>query len=231
MQISKLDARLDQLSATLSQLLDGEYDAIEDFGEVEGDVLGGIEEAVQFLVMDIKTVVMANRDKEAVLLMQQEDLVAKVELLEAQQRRNEEQERTLTTRAATIERQAAAIRELSTPVIEVWDDVLVLPIIGAIETHRRAELMGGLLESVVQKQAKWVILDVTGVEEIDTSTAAYLTTLVRASGLVGVSCLLSGVRPLVARTLVSLGVDLGEISTKRNLKSALEHCLREMHRS
>ena len=117
MQIPDLDGRLRRLTQALSHLLDGEFDAIDEYGDTSDDPLGRVEETVQFLVMDIKTITMANREKEASLLMQQEQI--------------EQHERELQRKAETIAQQAAAIVELSTPILEVWDDVIVLPIIGA----------------------------------------------------------------------------------------------------
>jgi rsbT co-antagonist protein RsbR len=207
MEIPDLDTRLRRLNDALSQLLAGEFDAIADYGDVADDPLGRIEETVQFLVMDIKTIAMANREKEASLLMQQEQLLA---------------------RAETIERQSAAIVELSTPVLEVWDHVIVLPIIGVIDTQRSVAIMTTLLDSIVRTRAKWAIIDVTGVDVVDSSTGAYLIRVVRTAGLLGVPCLLSGIQPAVAQTLVQIGADLQEIVTKRNLQSALEHCLEQM---
>jgi rsbT co-antagonist protein RsbR len=209
MEIPQLDARLQRLNETLSRLLEGEFEAIDESGEVGDDPLGRIEETVQFLVMDIKTITMANREKEASLLMQQEQLSAKAE---------------------TIERQAAAIAELSTPILEIWDGVIVVPIIGVIDTCRSVAIMTTLLDSVVRTRARWVILDVTGVELVDTSTGEYLLRVVRTAALLGVSCVLSGIQPAVAQTLVEIGAELTAIVTKRNLRSALEHCLARMPR-
>ncbi|HVH98714.1 MAG TPA: STAS domain-containing protein [Enhygromyxa sp.] len=210
MQIPDLDARLRRLTDTLSHLLDGEFDAIDEYGQAADDPLGRIEETVQFLIMDIKTIAMANREKEASLLMQQEQLQAKAE---------------------TIERQAASIAQLSTPILEIWDDVIVLPIIGVIDTRRSIAIMSALLDSIARTGAKWAIIDITGVEVVDTSTGEYLIRVVRAAGLLGVSCLLSGIQPAVAQTLVGIGAELSEIVTKRNLRSALEHCLTRVART
>lgn len=230
-KIKDVDARLRRLTETLAHLLASEFEAIDAFGEVEDDPLGRIEETVQFLVMDIKTVSTANREKEACLLMQQEELAAKSELLEVQQRSIDQHEQELRATAETIERQAVAIRELSTPVLEVWDDVLVLPVIGTVDTHRSERIMVNLLDSIVAKRTQWVIIDITGVEVVDTRTADHLIKMVRAAGLLGTSCLLCGLQPAVAQTLVGVGVELAEIMTARNLKQALAHCVRQMQRA
>jgi rsbT co-antagonist protein RsbR len=230
-QIKDVDARLKRLTETLAHLLEGEFAKIDAYSEVEDDPLGRIEETVQSLVMDIKTVSSANAEKEACLLMQQGELAAKSELLEVQRKSIEQHEQELRVKAETIERQAVAIRELSTPVLEVWDDVLVLPVIGTVDTHRSERIMSNLLDSIVEKRTQWVIIDITGVEVVDTRTADHLIKMVRAAGLLGTSCLLCGLQPAVAQTLVGVGVELTEIVTERNLKQALAHCVRQMHRA
>lgn len=214
MQIPDLDGRLRRLTQALSHLLDGEFDAIDEYGDTSDDPLGRVEETVQFLVMDIKTITMANREKEASLLMQQEQI--------------EQHERELQRKAETIAQQAAAIVELSTPILEVWDDVIVLPIIGVIDTHRSVAMMATLLDAAARTRAKWAIIDVTGVSAVDASTGQTLIRIVRAAGLLGVSCILSGVQPAVARTLVEIGIEWQQIVTKRNLQSALAYCLARM---
>lgn len=215
MQIEELDQRLERLTAALAHLLAGEFDAIPITPSVVDDLLGSVEQTVQHLVMDIKTVTLANRDKEAVLLLQQQQL--------------EQQVRELAARAETIEQQAAAIRQLSTPVLEVWREVLVLPIIGAVDTARGEALMTDLLDSIARMPTKWVIIDLTGVEFVDTHTADHLLKVVRAAALLGVRCMLSGIQPAVAQTLANIGAELGELATERNLAEALRHCLRQLH--
>jgi rsbT co-antagonist protein RsbR len=139
--------------------------------------------------------------------------------------------RELETKLVTIERQAAAIRELSTPVMEIWDDVLVLPIVGVVDTKRSMEIMDNLLQRIVETQSRCVIIDVTGVEVVDTKTADYLLKVVRASNLLGTRCVLTGLSPAIAQTLVEIGADLTEVRTLRNLKAGLKDCLRFLRRS
>lgn len=218
MSIKNLEVRLQRLSETLVRLLDGEVDAIDAYEDVADDPLGRIEETVQFLVMDAKTATMANRDKEASLLMQQEEL-------EEQRQRIRQQAADLRITAETIERQSIAIHKLSTPILEIGDDVLVLPIIGILDTRRSEAIMVSLLDGIVRKRAKWAIIDITGVELADTHTAESLMKVIRAAGLLGTKCIISGIRPEVSRTLVNLNVDLTQISTRRTLKDAFETCL------
>lgn len=133
--------------------------------------------------------------------------------------------RELEEKLITIEEQAAAIRELSTPVMEIWDDVLVLPVVGVVDTKRSIDIMNTLLENIVETQSKCVIIDITGVEIVDTRTADYLLRVSRAANLLGTRCVLTGLSPAVAQTLVEIGADLTEVRTLRNLKEGLKDCL------
>ena len=133
--------------------------------------------------------------------------------------------RALEAKLGTIETQAAAIRELSTPIMDIWEDILLLPIVGVLDTRRSADVMSHLLSTIVQKQSKHVILDITGVEIVDTRTADYLIKVVRASRLLGTRCVLTGLSPAVAQTLVEIGADLSEVTTLRSLREGLRHCL------
>jgi len=120
------------------------------------------------------------------------------------------------------------VQELSTPILELWDDVLALPVIGIVDSRRSADMMERLLEEITRKQCRFVILDITGVEVVDSATADHFIKLVRAVELLGARCVLTGARGAVAQTLVSLGLDLGPIVTLRNLKHGLLECLRRM---
>jgi rsbT co-antagonist protein RsbR len=136
----------------------------------------------------------------------------------------------LQQKLTTIREQAAAIRELSTPVMEIWDDVLLLPIVGVVDTKRSMDIMDALLRSIVESQTRCVILDITGVEIVDTRTADYLLKVVRAAGLLGARCVLTGLSPAVAQTLVEIGADLGEVTTLRSIKDGLRECLQHLGR-
>ena len=125
-----------------------------------------------------------------------------------------------------IEEQTLAISELSTPVMEVWEDVLVLPIVGVVDTRRSVEIMDNLLQSIVETQSRCVIIDITGVDIVDTKTADYLVKVVRAASMLGSRCVLTGLSPAVAQTLVEIGASLHEVKTLRNLKEGLKDCLR-----
>jgi rsbT co-antagonist protein RsbR len=134
-----------------------------------------------------------------------------------------EQEKNLT-----LERMRLAMQELSTPVLEVWDDVLALPVIGIVDSKRSTDIMERLLHEVEHKQCRFVIIDITGVEIIDTATADHFIKIVNAVQILGARCVLTGARGAVAQTLASLGMDLGPLVTLRNLKHALRECIRAM---
>ena len=124
-----------------------------------------------------------------------------------------------------IERLRGSIEELSSPILEVWDDVLVMPIIGVPDSRSAADMVQRLLVEVARSQASYVIVDLTGVEIVDTRTADLLIKLVRKVEVVGARCVLTGIRPAVAETLVDIGVDFGQITTLRNLKHGLREAL------
>jgi PAS domain S-box-containing protein len=125
-----------------------------------------------------------------------------------------------------VQRQRDEILELSTPVIQVWDKVLVLPIIGTLDSLRAARLTESLLERVSLDQAEVVILDVSGVPAIDTDVAQHLLKTVEAARLMGTVSVLSGVRPETAQAMVHLGIDLGNLRCRTTLKEALQLALR-----
>lgn len=128
----------------------------------------------------------------------------------------------------TIARQQMAIQELSTPVLQLWDDVLALPVIGIVDTRRSAEIMERLLTEVTERQTRYVILDITGVELVDTKTADHFIKVIKAAELLGAKCIMTGIRPAVAQTMVEIGIDLSSVITLRNLQQGLAECLRLM---
>ncbi|RYZ68016.1 MAG: STAS domain-containing protein [Proteobacteria bacterium] len=123
-----------------------------------------------------------------------------------------------------LEKQSAALRSLSTPIIRVWDEIICLPVVGIVDSQRTADMMESLLASIVEEKARYAIVDLTGVEVVDTSTAEHLLRLFRAASILGVSGVLCGIRPAVAQTIVTLGVDLSGINTLRTLEEALRFC-------
>jgi rsbT co-antagonist protein RsbR len=133
-------------------------------------------------------------------------------------------------RLATIERQRLAIADLTAPIIDVWDNILALPVVGLVDTQRSIEMTERLLERIAASGAESVIVDLTGVDVVDTMTANHLLQMIRAASLLGAFSVLSGISPQIAQTLVQLDVDLVEITTVRNLKEALKTCLRRKAR-
>ncbi|MBW2262029.1 MAG: PAS domain S-box protein [Deltaproteobacteria bacterium] len=131
----------------------------------------------------------------------------------------------------TISRmQQMVIQELSTPLLQIWEGVIVLPVIGVVDTRRSAQIMERMLAEIVARQARYVILDITGVEVVDTRTADHFIKVVKASSLLGAKCIITGIRPAVAQTLVDIGVDLSSIKTLGNLREGLAECIRRLER-
>jgi len=128
-------------------------------------------------------------------------------------------------RAATISQQQTAIRELSTPVIEVWEGVLILPLIGTIDTARARQIDDSLLDSITKKQATVAIIDITGVPIVDTSVANHLLKSIEAAKILGAEVVLTGVSPQNAQSVVKLGVDLSMVTTKSSLMAGLKWAL------
>ena len=133
-----------------------------------------------------------------------------------------------TARERIIKSQAQAISELATPVIQVWEGVVALPLVGSIDSARAKEIMENLLEAVVAYQADIVIIDITGVPVVDTQVANRLMRTVEAVRLLGTRSIITGINPVIAQTLVQLGVDLSQLTTKSSLRSGLQQAFRDL---
>jgi len=131
-------------------------------------------------------------------------------------------------RLETIERQRVAIADLSVPVIDVWDDIIMLPIIGIVDTQRSLEMTQRLLRRVASGGGRYVIIDLTGVDVVDTSATDHLIRMMRSVQLLGAFCVISGISPEIARTLVELDVDIGSTAVVRSLKEALTLCFKRL---
>jgi rsbT co-antagonist protein RsbR len=138
--------------------------------------------------------------------------------------RNRELAAREVEKSKLIEQLRQAVDQMSTPVLEVWDEVLALPVVGVVDTQRSAQMVERLLAEVVEKRCKYVIIDLTGVDVIDTSTADRFIKMARAVELLGTQCIVTGIQPAVSETLVELGVEFRGLQTQRNLKRALEVC-------
>ncbi|MGK3996977.1 PAS domain-containing protein [Sorangium sp. So ce1024] len=134
----------------------------------------------------------------------------------------------LRAKLQLIEKQQKVIRDLSTPIIEVWDKVLTLPMVGVVDSLRLSEVMDNLLSAIVSKDARYAILDLTGVDTVDTETARHLIDMIDAIRLLGAEGIVTGIRSTVAQTMVSLGVDLSGVTTVGNLRAGLKLCMRRM---
>jgi rsbT co-antagonist protein RsbR len=136
---------------------------------------------------------------------------------------------TFETYAAAREQiiadQAGSMLELSTPVIRLWDGIIAVPLVGTLDSARTQLVMEKLLETLVATGADHAVLDITGVSTVDTEVAQHLLKTVSAARLLGAECIISGIRPQVAQTIVSLGIEFGDIATKATLADALAHAL------
>jgi rsbT co-antagonist protein RsbR len=134
-------------------------------------------------------------------------------------------EATLETRERVIARQHEDMLELSTPVVKLWDGILALPMIGTLDSARTQVVMESLLQRIVETGAEVAIIDITGVPTVDTLVAQHLIKTVTAARLMGADCIISGIRPQIAATIVHLGVDLSEVATKSTLADAFRLAL------
>lgn len=137
----------------------------------------------------------------------------------------------LVTREQLIVRQQQEMMELSTPVVKLWDGILALPIIGTLDSARTQVIMENLLGAVVQTNSRVAIIDITGVPTVDTLVAQHLLKTITAARLMGAECIISGVRPQIAQTIVHLGIDLGQIITKAKLADAFALALQKSGRT
>ena len=134
-----------------------------------------------------------------------------------------------TSREEVIHRQSQEISELSTPVVQLWKGILALPLIGTLDSNRTGVVMENLLQAIVDEEAEIAIIDITGVPTVDTLVAQHLLKTIAAARLMGADCIISGIRPQIAQTMVHLGVELNVVS-KATLADALALALRRTGR-
>lgn len=134
--------------------------------------------------------------------------------------------RELQEQIALAQRQEAALRALSTPILRVWEDVLALPVIGALDRARAEAMMASLLDEIQARGARWAIVDLTGVGDVDAATADHLLRIFHAARLLGAELILTGMRGRVAQALVDLGVDLSAVRAVGSVEEALRACMR-----
>ena len=125
------------------------------------------------------------------------------------------------TRESVIVEQAESLLELSTPVVKLWDGIVALPLVGTLDSARTQVVMEALLQALVDTGSEHAIIDITGVAAVDTQVAQHLLKTVQAARLLGAECIISGIRPQIAQTVVALGIEFGDIQTKANLSDAM----------
>ncbi|PKP31956.1 MAG: hypothetical protein CVT99_07035 [Bacteroidetes bacterium HGW-Bacteroidetes-16] len=207
-KIEKMKERINFIEDVLSSVAAGDMNARIN-SEINDD-LSGIEAAIDLLINDL-TDELKQREK-----MQQEVEEKLVKIQEQQK---------------TILQQQQDLLELSSPVSKVWDNVLILPVIGTLDSQRTQVMMENLLEKIVETGCTIAILDITGVPTVDTQVANHLLKTVTAARLLGAECIISGISPAIAQTIVHLGIDLSSIRTKATLQDAMIFAMRENKRS
>jgi rsbT co-antagonist protein RsbR len=130
------------------------------------------------------------------------------------------------TREKLIVEQAEQLLELSTPVIKLWEGVMAIPLVGTLDSARAQVVMEKLLQTLVETSSEYAIIDITGVPAVDSQVAQHILKTVMAARLMGAECIISGIRPQIAQTVVALGIEFGDIVTKANIADALLHALR-----
>jgi rsbT co-antagonist protein RsbR len=130
-------------------------------------------------------------------------------------------------REELISDQAEQLLELSTPVVKLWEGVVAVPLVGTLDSARAQVVMERLLQTLVDTGSPYAIIDITGVPAVDTQVAQHILKTVVAARLMGADCIISGIRPQIAQTIVALGIEFGDIATKASLADALRHVLRQ----
>ena len=206
--VEKFQERIDRIEDVLASVAAGDMNArIESQTE---DDLSGIEAAIDLLIDDL-TDELRQRD-----IMQKES-DEKLSKIQEQQK--------------TIMQQQEDLLELSSPVSKVWDNILILPVIGTLDSQRTQIMMENLLQKIVDTGCTIAILDITGVPTVDTQVANHLLKTVTSARLLGAECIISGISPAIAQTIVHLGIDLSVIRTKATLQDAMIFAMRQNKQS
>ncbi len=206
--IKDLKRRIDRIEDTLASVAAGDMDARVQ-SETEDD-LSGIEAAIDLLINDL-TDELRQREK---MQKELEDKLSKI-----------------TEQQKTILQQQEDLLELSSPVSKVWDNILILPVIGTLDSQRTQVMMENLLQKIVDTGCTISILDITGVPTVDTQVANHLLKTVTAARLLGAECIISGISPAIAQTIVHLGIDLSAIRTKATLQDAMIFAMKQNKRA
>lgn len=200
-----LEERVARIESILAKVASGDVTHMIPLGD-DDDLLATVEVGINFMVQDLRDLFAANRRQEAQLAEQRKALEEGMEVLALKQ---------------------ATIAALSTPVIQIWKDVLCLPIVGSFDTTRAREMRARLLEAVDRAEARGIIIDVTGIEQMDTACASHFIKAAKAVRLLGCEAIISGIRPAMADTLVELGADFGDIATCKSLWDGLRYFIEE----
>ncbi len=145
-----------------------------------------------------------------------------IESLERENQRAAAYRLDLEAKLATIEEQRSALRELSTPIMEVWRGVLCLPVVGVMDSARSSEMTEVLLRRALELQSRYIIIDITGIDIMDTATVDHFVRMAKSVHLLGAKCVMTGINPAIAQTIVHMGMTLGSVKTFRSLRDALE---------
>ena len=154
-----------------------------------------------------------------------DDMSQALQRLREEIERRSKVEKELQSKLTMIQQQRELIAQLSTPVMEVWNDILVMPIVGVIDGDRAAQIVEELLTRIVNLSAQYVLIDITGVSLVDAATAGHLLQAVSAAKLLGARAILTGISPAAAETLAALGGGVSEMETAQNLKQGLRACI------
>lgn len=206
--IKNLKDRIDRIEDILASVAAGDLDA-RIKSEIEDDFTG-IEAAIDLLINDL-TDELRQREK------MQKELETKLSKIQEQQK--------------TILQQQEDLLELSSPVSKVWDNILILPVIGTLDSQRTQIMMENLLQKIVDTGCTISILDITGVPTVDTQVANHLLKTVTSARLLGAECIISGISPAIAQTIVHLGIDLSSIRTKATLQDAMIFAMKQNKRA
>jgi rsbT co-antagonist protein RsbR len=131
----------------------------------------------------------------------------------------------VAAREQVISDQAEALLELSTPVVRLWDGIIAVPLVGTLDSARTQLVMEKMLDALVRTEAEHAVIDITGVPTVDTEVAQHLLKTVMAAKLMGAECVITGIRPQIAHTIVSLGIEFGDVLTKQTLADGLAYAL------
>jgi rsbT co-antagonist protein RsbR len=205
--IKDLKDRITRVEDVLASVAAGDMDA-RILSETEDD-FSGVEAAIDLLINDL-TDELRQREK------MQKELENKLSKIQEQQK--------------TILQQQEDLLELSSPVSKVWDNILILPVIGTLDSQRTQVMMENLLQKIVDTGCTISILDITGVPTVDTQVANHLLKTVTAARLLGAECIISGISPAIAQTIVHLGIDLSTIRTKATLQDAMIFAMKQNRR-